>query len=392
MAGAMEGSSLTSGIRRSLCAVGKRHWPSAGAALVLVVAWLTVGLAIAVAGRGGSETVDPHREVAAPVDAAVSRPALRAVSGTGVQVAAVSLAPLHVLVSPSVRNVIVGMTTTVDIAVQDAQGLFGVDLHLGFDPTIVRVVDMDAGLPGIQIEAGDFPPPDWMQDNTADNVAGTIKYIMTRWDPHLPVTGTGTTARITFEALRGGTSPVTFSYAYLTDHDGNQFPRTVHDGQINVLAWATLVGQVSFQARTPGPAWICPLSVTLSPPGLTTTSYLSNTICDLRGVFTLASVYTGTYDIRVRDLHSLKNVKRNVTLTLGINPTVQFGTLTEGDADVNGTINILDFSLLSSAYGTAPPSPLYDPRTDFNNSGEIEVLDFSLLASNYEKSGETIVP
>jgi hypothetical protein len=67
------------------------------------------------------------------------------------------------------------------------------------------------------------------------------------------------------------------------------------------------------------------------------------------------------------------------------------GTLIEGDANTDGLIDILDFSILATAFGTVVGDPGFDPRADFNNSGNIDILDFSLLATNYSRSGEIIV-
>jgi hypothetical protein len=289
-------------------------------------------------------------------------------------------------ISPTLSTVIVGMTTTVDVHISNAVDLFSYDVELHFDPAIVSVEE---------IAEGGFPQPDFIVIRSVDNVSGTIRVVATQSDPTPPANGSGVLLHITFRALQGGWSPVTFAPTELspslTDREGIDFPLNVIDGEIVVIDWGTLVGQVAFQAREPGPPWSCPLSVTLFAAGHTTPTYAVETICDQNGVFTVTNILTGTYDIKVRDLHSLKNVRQDYVIGLGIN-SVNMGTLIEGDADANDVIDILDFSLLASAYSTSEGDPAFDPRTDFNNSGNIDILDFSLLAANYSLSGENVLP
>jgi len=191
---------------------------------------------------------------------------------------------------------------------------------------------------------------------------------------------------------------VHFVQALLSDPNGIEVLSTTEDGEIRTgapqppLQQGTIVGQVHFQGRSTPPAvdWIGPLTVTLFAPGSDIPAYTFATLSDQRGVFTVTDILTGTYHVRVRDLHSLWNMRRNEPISLGINP-MDFGTLIEGDADASNRINILDFSILAGAYGTSAADPLFDPRADFNNSGTINILDFSLLATNYGRVGDVIL-
>lgn len=55
-----------------------------------------------------------------------------------------------------------------------------------------------------------------------------------------------------------------------------------------------------------------------------------------------------------------------------------------GDVNKDGVIQLLDLSMLYSAYQTDTTSANYDKKMDFNNDGRIQLLDLSALKANYE--------
>ena len=153
-------------------------------------------------------------------------------------------------------------------------------------------------------------------------------------------------------------------------------------------ATMTLTLQVTFQGRgtPPSARWEVPLCVTMTEPldGPVRHSYVLTS--SVGGEVTIADVPQGVYDVRVCSSTSLINVCRARSLGAGSH-TLDMSVLLGGDANQDGIINILDFSLLASSYGTSQGSPGYDSRSDFNGDGIINILDFSLLASNYRLTG-----
>ncbi|MGQ9493536.1 MAG: hypothetical protein ACUVR2_07215 [Anaerolineae bacterium] len=140
----------------------------------------------------------------------------------------------------------------------------------------------------------------------------------------------------------------------------------------------TLRGHVTLQGRPTPPhvRWVTPLTVTVG-----STEYAVTT--DTSGYFTVTEGLTpGTYDIRVKHAHTLRNVKRGVTLVAGQND-VDFGTLIEGDANNNNCVEMLDFVILRSKFGSTT-----DLRADFNQSGVVDMLDFVLLRVNFGRCGD----
>ena len=106
----------------------------------------------------------------------------------------------------------VGDTLTVDLYVENASDLYGVDLQLTFDTTIADVVDEDAGLIGVQIlPLSGFLEPGFVVRKVADNSAGTTQYANTQLNPTLPPNGSGSVARVRMVGHTYGTINMTFT-------------------------------------------------------------------------------------------------------------------------------------------------------------------------------------
>jgi poly(3-hydroxybutyrate) depolymerase len=141
----------------------------------------------------------------------------------------------------------------------------------------------------------------------------------------------------------------------------------------------TIHGSVVLQGRPPAPheSWSVPLTVTVDG-----TDYSVRT--DQEGSFVLAGLAPGTYDIGVKNSHTLRNLMGSVILVAGTN-AMHFGTLLEGDANGDNYVDISDFSVLAAGF-----HPAYDARADFNEDGVVNISDFSLLATNFGAQGGAV--
>jgi hypothetical protein len=143
-------------------------------------------------------------------------------------------------------------TVTVDIRVNDVVSLYGADVRIQYDPTLLRVVDQDAYTEGTQIQPlGGFLKPDFVIRKVACNAldaadelcnepaeVGVVWYAATQMNPTPPVSGSGVIARITFRAAGAGLSSLTFTYSKLSDREGVQLSNTETDSELNVLPLA----------------------------------------------------------------------------------------------------------------------------------------------------------
>lgn len=131
------------------------------------------------------------------------------------------------------------------IHIENATRLYGAEVHLAFDPARLEVQDADPDTEGVQIQAGDFPSPDFVVQNQADNVKGTIDYAATQLAPREAVDGSGVLATVTLKGKDKGTSSLTFVGAKLADPDGQEIPSQTVDGQVEIAATAVSGGMNS---------------------------------------------------------------------------------------------------------------------------------------------------
>jgi hypothetical protein len=144
----------------------------------------------------------------------------------------------------------------------------------------------------------------------------------------------------------------------------------------------TIQGSVTLQRPgkpAPDPSWQVPLTVMVgSTPHAVTT--------DQSGNLALSGLTPGTYDISVKNGHTLSNRRRNHTLVSGVNP-INMGELKEGDANNDDTVNSSDFLLLRGSYFKSSGQPGFVDGADFNEDDVVNSSDFLLLRSNYFQSG-----
>jgi len=138
----------------------------------------------------------------------------------------------------------------------------------------------------------------------------------------------------------------------------------------------------------PSAPWAVPVRLALYPPGdPVTICHQWDLTLDQNGQWSgLLDMFTGAYDVRVKNIHTLRNVKRNVSISGPL--AIDMGTLLEGDADNDNRVRSSDFALLSAAYFANEGEPRFDPRADFDEDNRIRSSDFALLSSNYFKSGD----
>ncbi len=287
------------------------------------------------------------------------------------------------IVTPTSLTVTAGETFTLTVQVRaNAQLVDGAAAYLDFDPAVLQVVSITPGSTLNTTIQNDF-----------DNANGRINYAAGLLGS--TTSGTFTLAQIAFQATSGTTgTSITFSTqdprrSDITLHGSSVLQRTA--GATIAIGDATLQGQVQLQGRPPAPheRWRAHLSISLTVPGESSPRYTFASTASDRGQLTLTGLLPGTYDIRVKNRHTLRN-RRVVTLTSGVN-LVYLGELQEGDINDDNAIDILDFSLLAAAFAKCQNVSGFDDRADLNEDACVDLLDFSLLAMNFGESGDQLV-
>lgn len=99
---------------------------------------------------------------------------------------------------------------TVEVLAENVTDLYGLELHLKYDPAVLEIQDSQADQPGAQIEAGTLLPVNqgFVVANQADPSQGTILYALTLLNPAPPVSGSGPIARLNFKVLQDTPSTI----------------------------------------------------------------------------------------------------------------------------------------------------------------------------------------
>lgn len=175
-----------------------------------------------------------------------------------------------VIISPAAREVGLHGVTTSAVRVVEVTGLYGVEVHLEFDPSIVQVVDADPERAGVQVAPGRAlaSRDHFVARNRADNEAGTIVFAASLLNPTRPIDGSGDLVSITWRGASPGASAVQLTDVELSDQEGESISLTTEDGRVTVLeATATPTSTPTpspTATSTPGP------TATPTPEGVAT--------------------------------------------------------------------------------------------------------------------------
>ena len=181
---------------------------------------------------------------------------------------------------------------------------------------------------------------------------------------------------------------------WVADYGYNRVHTFCLDGGSAVDISVTLEGS----ARPNPDGWRVPLNINFFAPGDDVLNVMPLFHCYLTtaesGGFALGTVpgiTAGTYDITAVSEHTLKNVKRNVQISHP-GTAVNMGTLLEGNAENDTTINLTDFSILALTWPMNQGDPGFDSRADFDRNETIHILDFLLLCTNWLENSPIEVP
>ena len=141
------------------------------------------------------------------------------------------------------------------------------------------------------------------------------------------------------------------------------------------------------QATPPHESYAVPITVTLCTGSLV--AYTFETTTDNSGEFSI-SVPPGTFDVLVKNDHSLAQLVLNVTIPEnGSTDLIHFDPPPEGDADNDNSVLSTDFFILRNTYNKQCGDDGYDGRADFDENCMVLSSDFVLLRAHYNESGST---
>ena len=144
----------------------------------------------------------------------------------------------------------VGKTTTVDLNLADVTDLYGYQFTVSYDDTKASAVGtfVDDYFTTAAPAFKPLGPPPWNADCAA--TPGTCRFSVTHTSPQVPVSGSGTLARITFTGKAPGDLAITIANDELSDIDGTLLTHTLGGPlPMTVCGLATVSGFVTLQGR-----------------------------------------------------------------------------------------------------------------------------------------------
>ncbi len=136
------------------------------------------------------------------------------------------------LVAP-VGQVTVGETLEVTVSIDGVHDLYGVELHLGFDPAVLEIVGATDGATPSVID-GDMLAVGFTALNSVDNATGIVDYAVSQMPPAEGVNGAGTLARVRFRAVAAGSAEIVLRDVLLASSEAGAIPASVAPASVSV--------------------------------------------------------------------------------------------------------------------------------------------------------------
>jgi hypothetical protein len=261
--------------------------------------------------------------------------------------------------------------------------LYGGQTVVTYDPAVLQVVDQDPGRPGAQIKPGDFPKPDSVLRNAANNSTGRLEYFFTLTGEKPGVSGAGTVAHLVMRGVGPGKSLMAITETVLSDPQSLAIPTKTENALITVLdaPAASVVGQVELERRpTSAGARVCSSGQCVST--------------DAAGNFRLDSVPVG----RPVDVTHPSYLRTQRLLPANATGTVRWPKvkLLAGDLDKDDAVDIVDAVMIGQRFNLRFTPGGQNPRwleaCDITDDDTINILDMTGVQFNFLKTAPTVWP
>ncbi|MCB0167313.1 MAG: hypothetical protein KDI79_23995, partial [Anaerolineae bacterium] len=133
----------------------------------------------------------------------------------------------------NLETTLCSLQETVAINVAEVTNLLKVELEVSYDPTVIQVIDGDAGQRGVQVRVGNIFATGNITRNEVDTSNGRIYFTATRLSGYTQSIPDGLIA-IDWRPQRVGSSAITLERVVLTDTNGQEINAEINDGGITV--------------------------------------------------------------------------------------------------------------------------------------------------------------
>lgn len=144
--------------------------------------------------------------------------------------------PAIVRFDPETLQVGEGQVEEVNVIVENAHDIYGIDLRAEFDPNVMEIADADSTKDGVQMRPREFIKPDFLVRNVVDNEKGTLQYVVTEVNPTPPATGSGIVLTLLVRGKKQGkSSPFTINFVEVANGKGIKLPIEPQQGTVQVV-------------------------------------------------------------------------------------------------------------------------------------------------------------
>jgi hypothetical protein len=307
----------------------------------------------------------------------------------------------NILVDPEQTALVVGATFTTKIHILNVEDLYGLDIRLQWNASLLNYVNHTVTIPVESYPDGILHEPVAIFKNEVNHTLGSCWIAYTSLTPASAFDGSGVVVEIAFQTITYGSGELTISASELADYDGNPIPHSVthayivvhdfHDVAITDLAVGkTIIGEgyctsISVLVANRG-AFPEDFTVILRANG-TTISETSVTLASgdsavIRFMWNTTGWGKGFYliDASIPLVPDEANAVDNSYIDGYV-----FLTLA-GDVNGDRDVDIFDAVKIARAYGSYLGDVNYDPICDLNGDGAVDIFDIVIAAMKFGQS------
>jgi hypothetical protein len=137
----------------------------------------------------------------------------------------------------------IGDEFSIEVQLDAAPRLYGYDVRVQFDPSVVEVIDMDDSQSGVQLGKGTFfaqPETTFLLLNEGDNETGAAGFAMVLVNPAPAVAGSGMLFTIPMRAIGNGEVGLVVTDSTLATKEIEHVPHVVESAEIQIGQFNTL--------------------------------------------------------------------------------------------------------------------------------------------------------
>ncbi|HRI43445.1 MAG TPA: dockerin type I domain-containing protein [Fimbriimonadaceae bacterium] len=195
------------------------------------------------------------------------------------------------------------------------------------------------------------------------------------------------TAGTTVDVLTAGSRSGTFT----THPNPADWSVTYGATFIRLGALRTIVGPILIEGEVDLDGWLAsysavPLTFELRQGGSVVESHVVNPNNDR--TYAISTRRRGNFQLFVVGPHWLVRQRPGTLILTDAGLTGIDLSLVNGDVDQDNEVTIGDYAMLSSAFGSGPGDPNWEPNADLDGDEEIAIGDYAILSTNFGLAGD----